>query len=242
MYINLLRWYILSINSYVINFLFSCLTQEYLCLHHNQDTVNTHKECINEQCPLAKHMGPLDCAAWEAEHPESVPDIASTDGSPEEAERQEHNHNAACQIVDLMVACPDESIVEHKLHERCKDKAGTEAAKCFYEYLCEFHNQNAVLGTKSCIDHQCPLAKHVPALDCEAWKTENHYEPVPIGMTAQGSGGGKKGGHFFAVLVTMVVAVAFAKLIYESHKRKTHVSARRVEIMLRELHDDQQFK
>ena len=40
---------------------------EYLCAHHDQDTVNDHKWCIDGQCPLAKRIQPLNCEDYLAE-------------------------------------------------------------------------------------------------------------------------------------------------------------------------------
>ncbi|CAB9516345.1 expressed unknown protein [Seminavis robusta] len=35
---------------------------EYLCENgHGQETVNSHKECMNNECAMAKRMGPLNC-------------------------------------------------------------------------------------------------------------------------------------------------------------------------------------
>ena len=74
----------------------------------------------------------------------------------------------ACMIEDLSDACPDDSVVEEFLVAECEGTHGIPAAQCYMEYLCENHDQDTVYQHKECIDGVCPLAKHVPPLDCAA--------------------------------------------------------------------------
>lgn len=74
---------------------------EYLCENHNQETVNSHKECIDGVCPLAKHVPKYDCAAHihaaavdaaaaAAEHGD---DEEATEPAPEESPPQDEEED-----------------------------------------------------------------------------------------------------------------------------------------------------
>jgi len=87
--------------------------------------------------------------------------------------QREENPNQPCRIVDLSHDCHDESVDHATLNLECEGLHGLPAAKCYMEYLCEHHNQEAVQKHKDCIDVQCPLAKHAPVLDCATWNAAN---------------------------------------------------------------------
>lgn len=76
------------------------------------------------------------------------------------------NPHKKCNAEDLTEYCPDDSVVQSKLIAQCQDKTGIPAARCYMEYLCENHRQEAVDSHKECIDQECPLAKHIPPLNC----------------------------------------------------------------------------
>jgi hypothetical protein len=80
--------------------------------------------------------------------------------------REENNANDPCQPSDLTDACPDESVVEANIHAKCEGLHSIPAAICYMQYLCEHHNQETVNSHKECIDEECPLARHVPPLNC----------------------------------------------------------------------------
>lgn len=82
------------------------------------------------------------------------------------AERQENAHTA-CTVGDLALDCPDETVDKFQLASECGSLTGIPAARCFMEYLCEWHDQETVDEHKTCIDIECPLAKHIPALNCD---------------------------------------------------------------------------
>jgi hypothetical protein len=82
--------------------------------------------------------------------------------------REENNAHDACKVVDLTKACPDDSVVEEKLHEECKALHSIAAAKCYMNYLCVNHDQETVNEHKKCIDEECPLATRMGEhYDCE---------------------------------------------------------------------------
>lgn len=85
--------------------------------------------------------------------------------------------NVACTTRSLTEACPDDSVVQDELNASCEHLHGIPAAKCYMEYLCEHHNQAAVIDHKQCIDSECPLARHVPPKQCvQAEETADEEE------------------------------------------------------------------
>ena len=89
--------------------------------------------------------------------------------------------NVACSMEDLATYCSDYAVVMENLVAECNGLHGIHAAKCYMEYLCEHHNQEAVDNHKSCIDMECPLAKRVPTLNCDEFlqATDTPSEGVP---------------------------------------------------------------
>jgi hypothetical protein len=92
----------------------------------------------------------------------------------DQTEEREERPNTPCNIEDLEDACPDPSVDGTALINECGSilaeggqHEGLKAAECYMEYLCHHHNQEAVNQHKACIDIQCPLAKHLPVLQCE---------------------------------------------------------------------------
>ena len=122
--------------------------------------------------------------------------------------------NTACTVTDLSIDCAkdDETMNQTALIDFCGgDLTGLKAAKCYMEYLCEHHDQDAVVNNKACIDTECPLATHLPVLQCDP--------NVPVKKTSAAaasssnnqkkSGGGMGAGGVIAILLVLA-GVGFA--------------------------------
>ena len=97
---------------------------EYLCENHNQKTVDTHKECIDNVCPLAKHVPKYDCAAHAhaaavdaaaaaAEHSdeEMTEEGEDTEAAPEEEDTNESTEATEEPPQDEEEDDPNEEVV-----------------------------------------------------------------------------------------------------------------------------------
>ena len=141
---------------------------------------------------------------------------------------REESPNTPCNIDDLERACPDPSVNGTALINECGSilveggqHEGLKAAECYMEYLCHHHNQDAVNQHKPCIDVQCPLAKHLPVLQCEEFLVDKELiqnamtevtKPPAAATSAnkqKKSSGGMGAGGVIAILL-VVGGVGFA--------------------------------